>query len=558
MKRAGSVTLEEESRRAFINLLPPAWIHRDKNPDYGIDMEVEIVEGSKVTNEVFWVQLKSTENIAHSDGVVPYSMETKHLKYYEGCRLPVVILLWVKPENTFYYLFAQRYIREKLSKDDPNWRTQKTKTIELPANLRLKDADKLKEIATDGYFYIVQQEPSVRSEAGSAVPWLDGIPKSNDEVLKDRTLKGLLCMRNEDYEGAIAEYKHILRVICKTSSTERMSILLNLGIAYSLLGQNDEALTSYGAVLELAKEVGGEDALAGEASTLGNIGIICKDKGDLDNALKHFQDALKIDREIGYRQGEANQLGNIGNVCKDKGDLDNALKHFQDALKIQREVGYRQGEASTLGNIGIIYSDRGDLDNALKHHQEALKIDREIGYRQGEACDLGNIGVVYTAKGDLDNALKHHQEALKIDREIGYRQGEACDLGNIGVVYRVKGDLDNVLKHHQDALKIDREIGYRQGEASDLGNIGVVYKDKGDLDNALKHFQDALKIDREIGYRQGEANQLGNIGIIYSDRGDLDNALKHLQEALSVLDRHNLTYGRSIIQRAIESVKQRS
>jgi tetratricopeptide (TPR) repeat protein len=69
--------------------------------------------------------------------------------------------------------------------------------------------------------------------------------------------------------------------------------------------------------------------------------------------LKYLQDALVIDREIGYRQGEANQLGNIGLIYKNKGDLDNALKYHSDALVIHREIGYKQGEANQLGNIGM-------------------------------------------------------------------------------------------------------------------------------------------------------------------------------------------------------------
>jgi hypothetical protein len=48
MSRAAPVILEEESRRAFINLLPSAWIHRDEVPDYHIDMEVVIAEKGKV------------------------------------------------------------------------------------------------------------------------------------------------------------------------------------------------------------------------------------------------------------------------------------------------------------------------------------------------------------------------------------------------------------------------------------------------------------------------------------------------------------------------------
>ena len=51
-----------------------------------------------------------------------------------------------------------------------------------------------------------------------------------------------------------------------------------------------------------------------------------------------------------------------------------ALKYLEEALKIDREIGYKQGEASDLGNIGLIYKAKGDLDKALKFYEEALEI----------------------------------------------------------------------------------------------------------------------------------------------------------------------------------------
>ncbi len=94
----------------------------------------------------------------------------------------------------------------------------------------------------------------------------------------------------------------------------------------------------------------------------------------MDKALKYYNDALKIDRGIGYKLGEASDLGNIGLIYKDKEELDKALKYYNDALKMHREIGYKLGEANQLGNIGVIYKDKEELDKALKYHKDALKI----------------------------------------------------------------------------------------------------------------------------------------------------------------------------------------
>lgn len=110
MKHTTEQQLEEQSKSALRNLVTDiGWIYREKNPDKGIDVEIEIVESEEVTNKLFWIQLKSTESI---DGKkeISYPMKTKHLKYYSGCPLPVFILYWIKPKNKFYYIFAQKYM----------------------------------------------------------------------------------------------------------------------------------------------------------------------------------------------------------------------------------------------------------------------------------------------------------------------------------------------------------------------------------------------------------------------------------------------------------------
>ncbi|GAI96510.1 unnamed protein product, partial [marine sediment metagenome] len=60
---------------------------------------------------------------------------------------------------------------------------------------------------------------------------------------------------------------------------------------------------------------------------------------------------LKIDREIGRREGEANQLGNIGNVYRESGELDKALDYYQQALEIFEEIGAAVGIRIAKGNI---------------------------------------------------------------------------------------------------------------------------------------------------------------------------------------------------------------
>jgi len=269
--------------------------------------------------------------------------------------------------------------------------------------------------------------------------------------------------KEHNYIGAIEEYKKCLSHPSATNDNEVAANIL-IGNCYYSISQLTEAESYYRQALIISKKVKDKnERLKGEATSLGNMGLIYRVKGETDEALKLHEDALRIDREIGYRRGEASSLGNMGIIYRDKGQLDEALKYHEDALKIHGEIGHRQGEAASLGNMGIIYRDKGQLDEALKLQEDALRIDREIGYRRGEASSLGNMGLIYSDKGRLDEALKYHEDALRIDREIGHRQGEAASLGNMGLIYSDKGRLDEALKYHEDALKIFDKYNLQYG-----------------------------------------------------------------------------------------------
>ena len=77
------------------------------------------------------------------------------------------------------------------------------------------------------------------------------------------------------------------------------------------------------------------DNKKGESSALNKIGLVYKDKGELDNALKYQKKSLKINREIEDKQNEGNVLSDIGQIYRQKGYLDDAIDYYQKALKIR-------------------------------------------------------------------------------------------------------------------------------------------------------------------------------------------------------------------------------
>ena len=157
------------------------------------------------------------------------------------------------------------------------------------------------------------------------------------------------------------------------------------------------------------------------------FGNAAKLAGRTNTARRYYARALEDFKESGDPRGEAASLGNLGIIAQERGDLDEAERLQNESLSIFREIGNRQGEADSLGNLGLIAFTRGDLDEAERLHKKSLAIEREIGHREGEATSLNNLGIIAEMRGDHDEAERLFEQSRAIEREMGLLDDEESD-----------------------------------------------------------------------------------------------------------------------------------
>ncbi len=88
------------------------------------------------------------------------------------------------------------------------------------------------------------------------------------------------------------------------------------------------------------------------------------------------------------RKAEADQLLQQGIQQYRQGKSQEALKTFQAAIALFKQLGDRENEWRALGWIGTVYGRLGQMQKALELHQQALILAREIRYRSGEVLQL--------------------------------------------------------------------------------------------------------------------------------------------------------------------------
>ncbi|NEO15426.1 MULTISPECIES: tetratricopeptide repeat protein [unclassified Moorena] len=307
--------------------------------------------------------------------------------------------------------------------------------------------------------------------------------------------------------------------------------LLQQGIEQDKTSQFQAALKSWQEALRIYRQL--EDR-QGIANSLNNLGLAYYRLGEYRKAIEFHQQSLSLSRELEYRQGQVNSLGNLGLAYYNLGQYRKAIEFHQQSLSLSRELEDRQGEASSLGNLGIAYYRLGQYRKAIEFHQQSLTLARELKNRQGEAHSLNNLGNAYRKLGQYPKAIEFYQQSLTLARELKNRQGEANSLNNLGIAYDNLGEYRKAIEFHQQSLSLSRELEDPQGKANSLNNLGNAYGKLGQYRKAIEFHQQSLPLYQKLEHRQGEANSLNNLGIAYLQRKEYRKAIEFHQQQLAL------------------------
>ena len=292
-----------------------------------------------------------------------------------------------------------------------------------------------------------------------------------------------------------------------------------------------EAISKLEGLLPVFRSLGDR---AMEALTLNTVALGHHASGELQKALRYYNEALPISRALGDRNGEARLLNNIGGAYDILGEPQTALDYYGRALALWRALTNATAQGDTLNNIGVIYFNLGDLQRALDYYNQALPYRKSGASRRREADTLGNIGLVYIALGERQQALEYLQQALRLRREAKDVQGEATTLYYLGYTYAEAGDAAKARDYFDQSLPLRRTAGDRRGEAATLNGLGASYSSAREPEKALELHRQALRLTRDIGDRRDEAYTLGYIGQAHAVAGRRGPAAENYRQAVSM------------------------
>ncbi|MCB9436229.1 MAG: protein kinase [Anaerolineales bacterium] len=257
------------------------------------------------------------------------------------------------------------------------------------------------------------------------------------------------------YYDAIAAINRALAAGLPDS--QRYQLLLNLGEAYQRVKNLEESRRLYEQVLLQAEAY---PLLAADA--LGRLAEIDLMQGQWDSANERLDACLVLVRKLGATRLESRTLGDLGQLRHEQGQLDMALALCQQALDSAGDD--KRLRASHLQRLALVMADQGQPEQAAHLAYNALQYWRSVGNRHAEAEMLAALGTLYREVGAYEPSVDYLQQAIALEHTIG--TSHPALIAYLGSLQRTLGRLPEALEACQQAvvlaqrLQIEMDVAY--------------------------------------------------------------------------------------------------
>ncbi len=295
--------------------------------------------------------------------------------------------------------------------------------------------------------------------------------------------------------------------------------------------RNREAISFYGQALILERAMGNREKTA---TLLNNLGQVEVNAGDPESATGRFAETEEIAKSCGLKWILGYVSYGRGALAEKKGDREEALKLFLQALALHREERNVWGELGVDLRVGYLYGEQGQYALAIRHYERALRVYEEMKSLYGMSWTLAGLAVTYHKLGDFAKAEEYYRRTLDVKRRLGDERGAAWSLNSLGMIADMQGRYRDALSFEHEAMAIYREAGDRAGIAEAHFSIGSVYFYLGNYTEALKHYEEAFAVATETGNGQFLGRVASGMGSVYSAAGRLDLAGDLYRKCLEV------------------------
>lgn len=389
------------------------------------------------------------------------------------------------------------------------------------------------------YYYGLWDWESAESWAARAAPHYR---RTQDDygLARAQLLRGMALIEVDPgkVRDSLSRAQWLLRTAAQSHASrgelrEQALALNNLGIALYLSGAYTDARESYDRAAGLFDALG-EKTRAWQVAD--NLGLIDYELGRLETAARTYAALLAEEGLRARPQLYLNVLTNGALVQLQRGEAGEALRAYQEALALSRDIQDNFHEALSLQGIGGAYEALGDPEMALTHYQGALRLrTRESGARY-RLETLWTLADVERRMGRAERALALDHEGMELaDTPIDRARTRMRIATDYSALDQPGRSLEEVATLFERRFPGDVFIRARalllRGQL--LAASGRWQDAAGDLRSALHDFE-------QLDSASGQFDARMALATLQRDQGNVAAAIEEVEGAIALAERLRL------------------
>ena len=227
----------------------------------------------------------------------------------------------------------------------------------------------------------------------------------------------------------------------------------------------------------------------------------------------------------------------LGMAHYDRGEFQDAIRHWELSLDDRAKAGDRRGEAASLANLANAYSRVGRLGESDSFLDRALLLSREMGDRDYESYVIGRMGWLRLSRGDPRAALVLFREALAMESARKEHSLLAARLNAMAHAHAYLGFLDDALMNLSEAEKHIGPSGQKDQWAYNSSVKGMIASARGKYEESDGAFRQAIELYQEATMPHEVAEIQASLAETLCVRGEYRIAEQMLREGSGIFKR---------------------
>ena len=219
-----------------------------------------------------------------------------------------------------------------------------------------------------------------------------------------------------------------------------------------------------------------------------------------------------------------------GNDCFKRGDLEGAVKAYNQAIRLDAEYGV------AYGNLALTNLAQGHFSEAVLLYQRSIEL---VHTDADKAVCWNGLGNAYRCQKDYTNAMSAYQKAAALDPgtagirdraddfESIQRPRDAQGWNDLGELLAKTGSTGEAISAFQRSIELDPEA------IKTYNNLARTLISQGRYAETIPLYQKSIELLSDNKDKAAAWNRLGNV---YRKLNDYDSAIKAYQKAVVLAD----------------------